>query len=953
MALPPPALLPFLARHPGEVFVGATLTADVHTFAPATLDAPTREAPVWLAATQQRLWACAWDEVQEKAWAVAVGRPDQVSLSAGWQRDELKLGAYTVRLRRGSRKEVAALVDRWVNRRPAGDPWPLQVPMPPAAVPRARGAAALPHAVWVGAVDPGERWLAAVETDGTWPVHSESGPGTVPLLVACTDRRTLVVPAMPAGGPGPVFPVPSGPLPTDGRAWAIGGRTLRPRGPKEQTELVDAMAAVADPGERWGLAARQALISGTPKRTLSLINESFRLGLAQRSWPHLVQLALAMDQGPIAVAAAWQALNDDPDLDVVALVRLTLREAPAVAKVVRQSGLTWAGVRRLAARALDSLATMPTAPDLLPWPPTTVRTGWATALALHGRWQLAARLFAKAESGPDRDRALAVCASVANRPAAPERWRAAALSARAAGRDAYRLLSQATELQEQARDRWLWGWWCWTDGRVEEAKAQWRRAMALHESGAFTHLLDLDGLSVLARVALSAGRPHLAAQALRRAIGQDPGRLDVRRELAAVLAEPVGRPMEAADALVEAADAMDHALIADDDGEPRWRLWVDAAELRRRAGHPDEALLALREALAGDFLALDAWKAVLEAKVERPESLRYWWSHIHRILAGEAADAGRPLPGHDGLADASLDALHPGGAGWLDGLRQQLGTTEAPGFAALTRGLDRLREARFNDTAAVVEDLSQRLELTTAPAGHVFRGQGSWGISAWPSTPPVLLIGGAHLREGDRHLSPGVLRYAVAAELVHLRCNHPVLTFDASWLGTSRSVYDQVNGWAGTAETIFDLVTLVPGLDQAKKVQTIVKLASTAFRTRGAVDKAVKLADPVTKWLGFGGAAQPRGLSREGLSGAALQFRVQAERAALLLTGDLQAAVEATLALSTNSAALVPRMRSEGLQALLADPEAGLAGDELFRLTALIEFATTQMPWTGIEPTDG
>ena len=197
------------------------------------------------------------------------------------------------------------------------------------------------------------------------------------------------------------------------------------------------------------------------------------------------------------------------------------------------------------------------------------------------------------------------------------------------------------------------------------------------------------------------------------------------------------------------------------------------------------------------------------------------------------------------------------------------------------------------------------------------------------------------------------MRFALAAELVHLRCDHPVLIFDASWLGTSRSVYDQVNGWAGTAETVFDLVTLLPGLDQARKVQTLVKLARTAFRTRGVVDKAVNLADPVVAWLGLSAEQEERGLSREGLSGAALQFRIQAERAALLLTGDLRAAVDALLVLSTRSADKVDQVRSEGLATILRDPEGGLAGDELLRLSALVAFATSHMPWQGPPtPTD-
>ncbi|MFK7930391.1 MAG: hypothetical protein AB8H79_19540 [Myxococcota bacterium] len=944
MSLPPPALLPFLARHPTERFIGASLTADVHRFAPKAFDGPRPEAPIWLAATDARLWACAWDERTERAWGIAVGRPDLVVMSAGWQRDELTLAGWRVRLRRGSRREVAELIELWMKANPNGDPWPEQMPLPIGGVPLAHGAEPMAQALIHLPGERGERWLAAIETDATWPIHTESGPSEVPVVLACSDRRNVLVAAVAEGYPTPVFAVPAQPIDVDSKGWVVAGRPLKPRGNKAQAELMLTMVPISDPAERWSLAVRHALITGSTKRTLKLINEADRLGKARRAWPALVQIALALDQGPIAAAAAWRAVQDDPDLNVPAVVKLTQREGPAVKKAIKAERLAWTGVRRLASTALDGLAQMPTVSDLLPWPPVSAAQCWATALSVHDRWQLASRLFATLPAGADRDLALATCASVVNRPAAAERWRAAALSARALGRSPYRLLAQATELDEQGRDRWLWGLWCWQDGQLNEARAQWRRALALHEDGAFTHTLEIEALRALAEVALTADRPELADQALHRASDANPGALHLHTERAQLVATACARPIDAADILIEAADLMDQGIVSDTD-IPRWTLWVQAAQLRRDAGRPDAARSALREALAGDFLDLEAWQAALDCDVGLPDSLVGWWKHVYAILAGGDAAPGAPLGGLSSMDDATLDVLHPGGAGWLEGLRHQLDGAQPPSYEALTRGLDRLREAEFNSTAEVLETLADRLTLPVTPTGHVFRGTGAWGVSAWPSTPPVVLVGADHLRDGERHLPANILTFAVAAELVHLRCNHPVLTFDASWLGTSRSVYDQVNGWAGTAETIFDIVTLVPGLDQAKKIQTVVKLASTAFRTRGALDKAVRLSDPVTQWLGLGGNPETKGLSREGLSGAALQFRVQAERAALLMTGDLAAAVHATLALSTRSAHLLQTVQKNGLLSVLADPNSGLSGDELFRLTSLVEFAATRMPW--------
>jgi len=922
----------------------------VHVFPPDRPGGVERSAPLWLAATQARIWLCAWDEVRERAWAVAVSSPDQVGLDPGWQRDEVHLGPWRARLRRGSRKEVAALLERWRKRRPDGDPFPLKVALPAAPAPLAPGAPDLPADVpaALATVPSGveETWLAAVPTDATWPVHPFAGPTTTHLILACSDRRNLLLAPHPDGAPATTVPVPHGALPLDGKAWTLGSLSLRPRAPSALCDLVDILLAVVEPAERWGLTLRQALIEGHPRRALDLLARAHTLERAQACWPHLAQLCLALQEGPLATAAAWRALLADPELDVDAVATLHRREGAAMRKAVRHERLSWTDVRRVAGGVFDDLAAVPDPPEALPWPPRGPLEAWATALAMHGRFEPGRVLWSRTRTGARRATGMAALAEAAEREDAAALWREAAIRTRDEGGDGYAGLARAVALDEQALDRWRWGAWAWRDGQVDEAKEQWRRAQDLDDGGGvFAHAVDAAGLACLRDLALHTERRALAARVQERIVTQEPSSLQARQELARIL-EADGRPGEAAHVLEAAARAVD-AQDVDLGEQARWPLWVRAAELHERGGRPDQATDCLREALAGDFLDLEAWVSALDAPVTVSPELRAWWEHIHRVLAGQGAPPGRTLDPPASIADASLDALHPGGQGWLAALRHRLDATEPPSFAQLTRGLDRLREAEFVQAARTVEGLSDVLALQDPPTGHVFRGVGAWGISAWPGRPPALLLGVQHLRPGERHLEPAALRFALAAELVHLRCDHPVLTFDASWLGTSRSVYDQVNRWTGTAETVFDLVTLLPGLDQARKVQTLVKLARTAFRARGAVDKAVNLADPLSRWFGLATNEEARGLSREGLSGAALQFRIQAERAALLLTGNLAAAVDALLVLSTSSASQVERVRSEGLASILRDPDSGLAGDELLRLSALVEFATSHMPWQG------
>jgi len=94
------------------------------------------------------------------------------------------------------------------------------------------------------------------------------------------------------------------------------------------------------------------------------------------------------------------------------------------------------------------------------------------------------------------------------------------------------------------------------------------------------------------------------------------------------------------------------------------------------------------------------------------------------------------------------------------------------------------------------------------------------------------------------------LKFLLGVELAHLRCNHPLLNVDESLLGTGKSAYQVFGGFAGTAETVVDLLTLIPGLDQVRKLQTVLKLSRGVFKARSAVDKGVALASPVLGYFG-------------------------------------------------------------------------------------------------------
>lgn len=940
-ALPPPALLPHLNRWAEERLVGHALTAAVHTFEGARLGDPPVTAAVWAVATHRRWWLVAHEPETERTWAVAVGRAEQIRIEPGWQRDTLHVGPWTVPVRRGGRRELEDLLASFTRKRPDGDPWPVECPLPEPTTTAAPGVELAIQSPPVPQIDPTERLLVLLELDHKRTSPGFEGPAEHEVWLWISTHRTALCCRAADGAPPWVLSLPPGPLPLKGKSLVVEGRALQPRGSRGRIALAEALAASATPAERWAIAARHRIISGEPELALQLMGQAHALGVSSNCWPHLAQICLSLDQGVLATAAACRALQEEPDLEPAAVARLWERERIPLERSLR--GLSWRTVRELAGDMLDALATVPLPPEALPRPARSAPEVWASALCCLQRFP-EARVLWPAPSSQRGHLAHAVLATAAGSADAAEAWRRTADAAHAEGASPWFALAHAAALDETAALRWRWGAWAYAEAQPEEARAAWRRAIALDQGqGALEEPLPAPAQRLLAELCASLGRHAAAIKVLEAAVAQDPGCEQTRLRLSELLETTVKRPLAAADLRIALARDLLAGRLSDPT-LPLWSHYREAARLRARGGDPDGALAILHRAVEQSFLEPDAFEAALTCPdLYVPSTTRGWWAHLHGLLTGER-DGEALAPTH-ALTDEQLESLHPGGARWFDTLGQRLDTPSGPDFITLSRGLDRLERAGFHEEARLIAQLSGVLGLDAPPIGFVFRGQGAWGLSAWPCHPPVLLLGIDHLTQGhSRHLSPAELRFAVATELLHLRCEHPVLRFEQSLLGTSRSLFEQASGWAGAAEVVFDLLTLLPGLDQARKVGSLVRITRAVLATRSHVGKAARLAEPVVSWLSQERTADPTGISRERLTEVALRMRIQAERGALLLTGDLHASVGAILKTSSKSAPLAARARSEGLTNLLQDPESSLSAAEAFRITALLSYAATLRP---------
>lgn len=916
-------------------------TAGHHVF--VAEDGTVHRAARWVVATPRHCWLVAVSEDDAFRWAT--GEIGDVRLETGWTRDRLVVGPWWLPLRSRTRSAAQALIEAFTAAGGGGAPLrPPDGPQVP-AVARAKGALGLPDGLPVPGQPSSERWLVGLPLVSTHPFNHHRGvTHDSPWMLLVSTHRTLAVAMAPWGEAalqsGDRFDVT---MPSAGRpTLTLDGRDfLAPTGARAAVAELYALHALPSPGARWQLAAQTALEAPDPARALALLAEARELGeAAHPGLPEVAAMAWALDQGDGA-ARAWAAAAGLPDDPVEWATRVESQERP-LRRALKRANVKWSTLR--STLGLDTLPPVDR-PEGLPWPAERYTEAMAAGLVSRATDESVTAAIALWETVEESPRRLAGLAALRGaRDAADGRatWREAA-SAHAAQGDhdlAMAALRRAMAAAPTADDHAQLARWALA-AKADPAP-HWAAAVRADPSGAFAYA-NATAAEWTSLLPATEGAPGARAVALAAIVAETPSIAGY--EALATAYERLDRPHDAARALMSAAERADAATVAEtpepDDPHPdapRFERWVRIAALQARAQRPDDVHAALTEAVTGDFLVPDAYSRALAVQAPIPDALRTWWVHLRDVLGTTP-----PPPHHrwvDGFDNATLDALHPGGIGWLDRLQQSIDPSDPPDRTGLVRGLERLTAAAWPREHAQLTAVCKVLGMAV-PEAFVYRGEGAWGVSAWPSDPRVLLVGIEHLQPGERHLDDAALAFALAVELAHLRCGHPILAMDQNLVGTSRSVYSAFGRYATTAENVFDLITLLPGIDQITKLQSLFRLGRRMFAARSVLDKATDLASPLWDRL-TGGGEGGGGIGRENLQGAGLKLRMHADRVALLVTGDLHAAIRAILTASTKSASLLGPIAEDGLLSVLTTDR--MPVDEALRITELIAFAARQRP---------
>ena len=218
--------------------------------------------------------------------------------------------------------------------------------------------------------------------------------------------------------------------------------------------------------------------------------------------------------------------------------------------------------------------------------------------------------------------------------------------------------------------------------------------------------------------------------------------------------------------------------------------------------------------------------------------------------------------------------------------------------------------------------------------GYVSRGRKAIGVRAYEGSPSFVLIGGRHFDESEHRLSRSELDFVIGAELAHLHYGHGRVTSDEVWAGAwdkSRQGLDLALG----------LLPVLKGWRLADHLTSRLRTPTVQQFLKGAAAAS----DSVRKSLGDTGSSpsEPAAIAprNEELVAAHRVMQLTADRAGLVLAGNLGAAVRSMFVVRPDYRRALEDAEHDGIAELLkrrADDGHLAYQDLAMRTAALIDF---------------
>jgi hypothetical protein len=216
---------------------------------------------------------------------------------------------------------------------------------------------------------------------------------------------------------------------------------------------------------------------------------------------------------------------------------------------------------------------------------------------------------------------------------------------------------------------------------------------------------------------------------------------------------------------------------------------------------------------------------------------------------------------------------------------------------------------------------------------YVSRGKKSIGLRGYEGDTPYILLGKAHLDPASPYrMSEGELFFAFGAEALQLKLGQTRITSNDVWAGAFAHT-------KGGVELLLGLLPLVKGMQLGAGVSKVLeRIPEPALRR--ALDALVHFERGRRPAPSPSGSESALSLVNENLLTAHRLMQMSADRAGLVLCGDLKASLRGLFLLRPDYRALLEAMEQRDLVQvlLLGDDQQAMRADLLVRVAALLEF---------------
>ena len=325
----------------------------------------------------------------------------------------------------------------------------------------------------------------------------------------------------------------------------------------------------------------------------------------------------------------------------------------------------------------------------------------------------------------------------------------------------------------------------------------------------------------------------------------------------------------------------------------------------------------------------DAAEGTLRLRAESVAQLLKPAGLIGDSGARESVRRDAPLSGYELLHQVSHPLAREENP-FMTKLQALLASVPTPDHGVLKDYCEKL-ETGYAVAHGALADAARILGVSNVTA-YVSRGNKSIGVRAYEDDSPFVLIGGQHLEDGAYRMTAAELRFALGAELAHLRLGHTPVTSSEVWAGALEKTREGV-------DLAFNFIPFLKGYKLAG--QALAHVPAPAVRQLLSGVERIKAR--FSRALPSSGDPADAALSRinEELITAHRVMQLTADRAGLLVSADLQASIRAMLLLRADHRVLLDRSLREGLISVLSERNASgeMAHQALaVRIAALFSF---------------